>query len=317
VEKLSRNDLLPPLPLWKMVERFATGMFKGIGPLYLLAVAAGLLTWRSRDGVPALAGFQGEGPAGHPVLRVTGLQRASISAEDRLKPGLQPGDFGLAFAAALILAAIWVHLYWSHEAGPRYFFPIVLMAAPWAGWGLLQISAAVANRVRRQHSSRAALLAGAAPLAAMLVVNLSVAWGGDVRSRAGAVDLGRWVRAHCGSAAKMFGPDGITQVVNHYAQIDCESFPETAPAAAVVRQIQQLHPNVVLLSTDRRDPEYRVPRPGSELADGAAALGFEAVDRSSLPGGCEKLQVLVRWGTPGHVRSGSADRGGNGSGDKP
>ena len=133
---------------------------------------------------------------------------------------------GLAYAAALVLTAIWIHLYWSHEAGPRYFFPIVLMAAPLAGWGLLQISAAVAHRVRRRHSPRTALLAGAAPLAAMLVVNLSVAWGGDVRARVAAVDLGHWVQAHCGSAARMLGPDGITQVVNHYAQGKCESFPE-------------------------------------------------------------------------------------------
>ena len=104
----------------------------------------------------------------------------------------------MAYAAALILAAIWVHLYWSHEAGPRYFFPVVLMAAPLAGRGLLQISAAVANHVRRRHSPQTALLAGAAPLAAMLVVNLSVAWGGDLHSRAAAVDLGHWVQGITG-----------------------------------------------------------------------------------------------------------------------
>ena len=151
-------------------------------------------------------------------------------------PILSRRDYrALAYAAAPILAAIWVHLYWSHEAGPRYFFPIVLMAAPLAGWGLLQISAAVANRVRRRHSPAIALLAGAAPLAVMLVVNLSVAWGGDVRARAAAVDLGRWVQAHYGSPARMLGPDGITQVVNHYAQGRCESFPETASPAAVAQ----------------------------------------------------------------------------------
>ncbi len=257
VEKQSRPDLLAPLPLGKMAERFVTGMIKGITPLYLLAVVGGIgCAWR-RD------------------FRV------------------------LAYAAVLILAAIWVHLYWSHEAGSRYFFPIVLLAAPLAGRGLLQISAAAANRVRRQHSAWTALLAGAAPLGAMLVVNLSVAWGGDVRIRAATVDLGHWVQSHYGSATRMLGPDGITQVVNHYAQGKCESFPDTAAAATVVRQMGRFRPDVVLLSTERRGS------PADELSDCIAALGFEVVDRSSLPGGCEKVLVMVRR------------TGGNERGDKP
>ena len=255
-ERQSRTDLLEPLPLGKMAQRFATGMFKGFTPLYLLAVVAGIVGG--------------------------GLNKVARFAESRL-------DYrALAYAATPILAAIWVHLYWSHEAGPRYFFPIVIMTAPLAGWGLLQISAAVANRVRARHSPQVALLAGAAPLAVMLVVNLCVAWGGDVRTRAATVDLGRWVQKHYGSAARIFGPDGITQVVNHYAQGRCDSFPETASAAVVARQMHRLRPDVVLLSTDRRG------RQDDELSDCVAALGFEAIDRACLPGGCEKLRVLAR-----------------------
>ena len=47
VEKQSRIDLLAPLPLWKMVERFVTGMFKGFTPLYLLAVVGGIAELRA------------------------------------------------------------------------------------------------------------------------------------------------------------------------------------------------------------------------------------------------------------------------------
>jgi len=273
VEQQNRIDLLAPLPLWKMAQRFVTGMFKGCTPLYLLAIAGGIAA-RS-------AGFQ---PVKFDAGRISTLLRSNYWA--------------LASAVALILAAIWVHLYWSHEAGPRYFFPIVIMAAPLAGWGLLQISAAVANRVRQRHSPQIALLAGAAPLAVMLIVNLSVAWGSDVRPRATTVDLGHWVQEHYGSAAKMLGPDGITQVVNYYAHGRCESFPETVSAAAVMMQIDRLRPDVVLLSTDRRGS------PGDDLSDCVMALGFEAVDHASLPGGCEKLQVLVqRIPNEGHVPS--------------
>ena len=184
-EKQNRTDLLPPLPLWKMAERFVSGMFKGITPLYLLAVVGGIAAWR------------------RPVY---GMPRVFNRYNSH---GCQPCSSrryrALAYAAALILAAIWVHLYWSHEAGPRYFFPIVLMAAPLAGWGFLQISAAVGQSRPQAFGPQTALLAGAAPLAAMLVVNLSVAWGGDVRARAATVDLGHWVQAHYGPAQECSG----------------------------------------------------------------------------------------------------------------
>jgi hypothetical protein len=270
LERQSRTDLLAPLPPAKMAQRFLTGMIRGITPLYLLAILGGITAWHRLPARGSGTGFQ----------RSIGFQPVNFDTGETL--------LALACAVGLILVAIWVHLYWSHEAGPRYFLPIVLMAAPLAGRGLLQISAALANRVRRQHSPWAALLAGAAPLTAMLVVNLSVAWGGDLRSRAAPVDLGRWVQAQYGSATRMFGPDGITQVVNYYSQGKCESFPDTAVAAAVLRQMGRFRPDLVLLSTDRSG------LPGDELPDRLAALGFEAVDRSSLPCGCEKVLVLVR-----------------------
>jgi hypothetical protein len=286
VENQRRTDLLAPLPSWKMAERFSTGMFKGITPLYLIAFIGGIAAWYKL-------------PVGGIEIRLRSLE---IDAGIRRAPRIdvaqahQPvrhlawrRDFrALACAAALILVAIWVHLYWSHEAASRYFFPIVLMAAPLAGWGLLQISAAVAHRARRRYAPQVALLAGAAPLVAMLVVNLSVAWGSDLRGRAATVDLGHWVQARYGSSAKLLGPDGITQVVSHYSQVRSASFPETASAATVVGQMNRFHPDIVLLSTDRRATW------GDELLDHVTALGFGEIDRASLPGGCEKLHVLVR-----------------------
>ena len=228
VEQQEPPYMRAPLPWWKMIARLATGMFRGFTPLYLLAIAAGIASGSKRF--------------------VTSPYRA------------------LALASGLILAAIWVHLYWSHEAGPRYFFPIVIMTAPLAGWGLLQLSAALARRVRGQFSSRIAWLAGAAPLALMLLVNMCVAYGGDFQNRSLALGLGRWTQTHYGPAAKILGPDGITQVATYYAQGQCESFPQTASLAEVFIEMERLRPNIVLLSTDGSsspaDPPQRSPRGG-------------------------------------------------------
>jgi hypothetical protein len=247
-EKRARADLLPPLTSWKMVSRFATGLIKGFTPLYLLAIAGGIAASRRM------------------------VWRSDYRA--------------MVYASGAIFAAIWIHLYWSHEAGPRYFYPIVIMSVPLAGWGLLQISSAIARRVCQRHAPATALLAAAVPLATILAVNLAVAWGGDNRSRAEAVELGRWAHERYGSVT-LLGPDGVTQVVNHYAQGRCESFPETASAAEVVRRIDRLQPDVVLLNADRRGTS-------DELFACVLAHGFTPMDRSPLPGSRERLQVLVR-----------------------
>ena len=42
VEKQTRFDLLPPLPLGRMLPRFISGAFKGITPLYLVMIAIGI-----------------------------------------------------------------------------------------------------------------------------------------------------------------------------------------------------------------------------------------------------------------------------------
>ena len=101
-KKLARPDLLSPLPWWKMAERFVTGFFKGLSPLFLLVLCAGIATEKA-------------------ILR-------------------RPDYRAILVVAVPILLAVWVHLYWSHEAGPRYFFPIVMLAAPLASRGLWRLA---------------------------------------------------------------------------------------------------------------------------------------------------------------------------------
>jgi hypothetical protein len=256
LENRDRSDLPPPLPQWKMAERFTTGMFKGFTPLYLLAVIVGIASGISASGFREI---------------------------------LRHGNRSLTCASGLVMAAIWIHLYWSHEAGPRYFFPIVIMAAPLAGQGLLRISATVAQRMNRAQSPLRSLLVQAAPLAAILVVNVSLAWGGDNRGREATIVLGHWVHEHYGTA-RLLGPDGVTQVVTHYAHGRCQSFPENAQPADVWNLMEILRPNVVLLAADRHGS------PGDTLSAGLAARGFEAMEASNLPDGGQQWKVFVDFG---------------------
>jgi hypothetical protein len=249
---IARPDLLPLLPWWKMAERYVTGLFKGLSPLFLLALGVGIATERS-------------------MLR-------------------RPDYRAMLVVAVPILLAVWVHLYWSHEAGPRYFFPLVMLAAPLASRGLWQL-ASIARQVKILPGRLAIRPTFALPTV-ILVANMFIAFSGDTRSRAEAVEVGQWVRQSYGPAARIFGPDGFTQVVAYYAQARCVSYPERATTAAVVRRISRWRPAVVLLAADGPDS------PRDEILMRIKDLGFEPIDERRLSRAGrqihQQIQVMIR-----------------------
>ena len=195
----------------------------------------------------------------------------------------------LAYAAALILAAIWVHLYWSHEAGPRYFFPIVLMAAPLAGWGLLQISAAIGQ-------SRPQALRAADGL-----VGRGRAAGGDARREPVRCLGQRCPSTRCDrrsgplgastlwAAAKMLGPDGIDASREPLRARKVRIVPRNRFGSDRSRARWPVAAGRCLacrpIAANRRATIYRIVlRP----------WGSRRSIARSLPDGCERLQVLVR-----------------------
>jgi hypothetical protein len=265
---LGRTDLAPPLPAWKMAERYATDLFKGFSAIYLLLLGCGI-----------------------------GAARTIIR---------RPEYLALACVACPILLAIWIHLYWSHEAGPRYFFPVVILTLPLASAGLwrvmLEISVlgaspgitaarsliggGVLDRPRLEFLSRRPTLRKVALLAVIVVLQMFVAFSGDTRGRAAAREVGQWVRQRYGPDARIFGPDGLTQVAAHYALARSDSYPDYAETDAVVRRLNGFRPTVVLLATDGRSPR-------AEIAAQIGELGFAAID-DGLPGVRQWIQVMAR-----------------------
>ena len=231
---------------WRMVQRFVPGLVKGMSPLVLVCLLGGLTGWWR-----------------------TWLRRDH-----------QP----LFFASLIVLMAIWVHLWWSHEAGQRYFLSPLLMALPFAGLGLLRFSAAVADRVNRFKG-----LAGAMPVLLIAAVSLSLVLGGDYRFRRASVELGQWTYRQFGPSARLFGPSGVTQVINYYAKGRCDSFEENRSDRFIATCVEKLHPDLVML------PAVRKTNRGVEgLLREIEDLGFEQVDRSRFSGGCGKVLVLAR-----------------------
>ncbi|MGD0897293.1 MAG: glycosyltransferase family 39 protein [Thermoguttaceae bacterium] len=282
-----------PLSLPRMIELFASGLVKGITPLFLLGSAIGLTgawrSWRRRD---------------CQALAVTGL---------------------------LLLPAIWIHLWWARETCPRYFFPVAILMSPLVATGLLRVSGALAawgqraggriadfrfwildfgfgnpdsvvprpdpypflqSKIRNPKSKILFLL----PAIVVLAVGLIVSLGNDLRFRAATAELGQWARREIGPSPLTFGPDGVTQVVNYYARGQCQSFPAHQADSAVAAAVQRLRPDLVLLPADGKTPGGC-----RALVERIERLGFVQVDRSQFSGGCRKVLVLRRAHVPREV----------------
>jgi len=287
---LARPDVLPPLPAWKLVDRFATGLYKGLSPLYLVVLGCGIAVNRKRIFWPR----RKEGAA-YPL------------SDSNADPTTIFLVSAFACMAAPILLAVWVHLYWSHEAGPRYFFPIVILAAPLASRGLWRLIAAAGQvaslrAIENDHSPKPKRANGIlsslalpvtirpaiALLAAFAIVQMAIAFSGDSRSRAAAMELGQWIHAHYGPGVRIIGPDGFAQVAAHFAQGESDSYSDSATSTAVVVKINRWRPAVVLLAANGNSPAQ------NDLSQRIEALGFRPIDRTRLPRECDGLKVMAR-----------------------
>ena len=217
-----------------------------------------------------------------PLFLACGLAGLAGAWSTWKRPDYQP----LFCASLIILLAIWIHMRWSEEAGQRYFYTLVLMTCPLAAIGLLRVSAACRGWA---PGGRRAALAAAAPAIIVLAAGWSIGLGSDYRFRTATVQVARWSNGQFGQSPLVFGPKGVTQVVNYYAGGRCESFAESAADTAIVADVARLQPDIVLLPSIRETPGG-----AARLAGRIEALGFTEVERSKFAGGCAKLLILRR-----------------------
>ena len=167
---------------------------------------------------------------------------ATVAAAATMRPWRLTG--------AILLLAMWVHLWAGHSSCKRYVFPLVLMSCGFAALGLLRLSAIVA----RWAGARAGGLSqfsfyenGTVPLRSALFasailggISLAVAFSCDCSGRAERICLGHWLRDALPTPRVLVGPDGFTQVVNYYAQGRCASFSPTTDAESVAELTEEM-----------------------------------------------------------------------------
>ncbi len=254
------NQLSPPLPVGRMAWRFFPTLTRSFSPVFALLMFGGIWGWRRvwsrRD---------------HQALFVT---------------------------AAAILLGIWIQLWYERytkSISPRYALPIVLMASPFAGLGLLgllgrlqRIAAGLGRRAPRpQVVTAAALLALVAPAAAD-VANNTLTHAGTRRT---VIEVGRWAKREFGPAPAIVAPFDLAPIVGFYAESPtCARYRYGEGAAAIAAMAAAAQADVVLLPA-REPPDSG---PGTPLAGHLKRLKLEPVGADVLPEANRDFRVFAR-----------------------
>lgn len=243
---------LQNLSFLRMVAIFVPAMVKGLSPFFAIPMLIGL--WRLRR-----------------VWRRRDHQT-------------------LFYMALLVLAAAWIHAWCAHESCDRYYLPIVLMASPFAAFGLFAACRLLLLWSEHFHlGSPLRRLAVAVPLAIVLIGATFFAFRGSDHRRAAEVKLADWMRREYGPAPKLFGSEGVTPVISYYSGGQYATLSKGMDDCEVLASARDIRPDAILILATRRRDLYATRR----LIDELCRDGFHEIERDRLPPGTEDVLAVL------------------------
>ncbi|HEY4760832.1 MAG TPA: glycosyltransferase family 39 protein [Thermoguttaceae bacterium] len=197
----------------------------------------------------------------------------------------------LFYTSLAIMMAAWIHAWCARESCERYFLPIVLMASLYAALGLLGLSRRILEFVERFNKKWILqYIAVFSPAAVVAFAGLGVAFCSSFERRVAEVELAAWVRQEFGPSAMLFGSEGVTPVVAHYAQVQYATLTKNMDDTTVLKSIQDLKPEVILLLATRRKDLMET----RQLIDRIDKLGYMELGRDVLPHGTDEVLVVLK-----------------------
>jgi hypothetical protein len=200
----------------------------------------------------------------------------------------------LFYMALAIASGMWIHLWYIQISSNRYILPVILIGSVFAAQAVLTLARWTSRCTRwlglgenRQGLVTAGLLLAVSGFAA------SEALSSNYGFRASEPQLGQWIRQRFGPSPSLLGSEGVTAVINYYAQGDCHLFPFTMTDAGIFRMAQAYRPDVVLLQVTNHMRRTKTDR-YKLLVDNMKELGLRPVEPSQLPPRCQRLLVLAR-----------------------
>ncbi|MES1213727.1 MAG: glycosyltransferase family 39 protein [Singulisphaera sp.] len=205
---------------------------------------------------------------------------------------LRSDNLPLLLVALAVVTAIWIHLWFAHQASSRYMLTIVLVATPSAALGLLDFGRlAEAWLARRWPQIRVAATTSA--LALVALVGTVDAVSSDFKSREALAGLGQWIFAQYGRSSIVVGSESQLAVVGFYAQGEAIPFPGTLSGPALAAWLDEIDPDVVVISKRRQQPgDYEA------ILAQRGQLGLQLIPAEQIPTSTKNMIVLVRERQP-------------------
>jgi hypothetical protein len=194
--------------------------------------------------------------------------------------------------ALAVVAAVWIHLWYAHQASSRYVLTIVLLATRGAAIGLLDFGR-LAESWLSHRWPRARWSAATALLAVVMLVGTIDAVSSDFKSRDALAGLGSWIYEQYGASSIVVGSESQLAVVGFYAQTEAFPFPSTLSGDALASWVDGVMPDVVVISKRRQQPEEYEP-----ILAQRERLGLELVPAERIPASTKNMLVLVRVHRP-------------------
>lgn len=256
------DPCLPPpgskISLARMVRVFFPVMTRGLSPIFALLMFGGMWHWR--------------------------------------RLWMRRDNQALFYTCMVIVAAIWIHLWYDRVICPRYALSIVLMATIFASLGLLALTERLLWLAGWFHPGpKARWLVAMTPLLVTAVVGFSSAMTSEqtyFANRRMARDLGQWVRQEIGPDPVIVGPTLVTPIASHYVDGGkyCTFRTDTGDEQTILSLVEQHHPDLLLL----RPTKSMSAEQCQALADRLQQQGFAPADFSFPPETGRHFRLLRR-----------------------
>lgn len=194
--------------------------------------------------------------------------------------------------ALAVVAAVWIHLWYAHQASSRYVLTIVLLATRGAAIGILDFGR-LAEAWFSQRWPRAKWSAATALLVLAMLVGTIDAVSSDFKSREALAGLGNWIYDRYGASSVVVGSESQLAVVGFYAQTEAFPFPMTLSGDALAQWLDGVAPDVVVISKRRQQPADYEP-----ILAQRERLGLELIPAERIPASTKNMLVLGRIHRP-------------------
>ncbi len=202
----------------------------------------------------------------------------------------------------LVVAGIWIHLWYTHQASGRYVMSIVLLSTRGAALGLISLAhktrlafmalGAYWPRLLRWQPLRIATRPWVLVASALFILSC-FGWVDALstryQSREMSAELGDWIRARYGERRVIFGLDEQLAIISYYAQAYYWEPPRGVAGQAMVDLVKTNQPELIVVANG-------VPRirDFTKLIESGHTIGFQRVDPALLPDPGDRVVVLSR-----------------------